>query len=272
MIFDATFPSELKNADVILDFKKKDRNSDENYRPVTILSNWSKIYERCFYNQIYKYFNHILSKWQCGFCKGFSTQHCLLVMTEKWRKCLDKGGISGAILTDFSKAFDYILHDLLIAKLAVYGFDYQSLRIMESFLSNRQQRKINNAFSRYSEVIYGVPQGLILGPLLFNIYICDIYFGIIECDIASYVDDNTPYNFDFSLDNVISNLEKSTNSLLNWFRENHVKANADKCHLLVSSSESCTAKIEDFNIKNSTEEKLLGVKFDSNRMNTNAGT
>ena len=134
-----------------------------------------------------KYFNHIISKWQCGFRKGFSTQHCPHVMTEKGQKCLDEVGISGAILTDLSKAFDYILYDLLIATPAAYGFDYQSLRIMESFLSNRQQRtKINNAFSRYSEIIYGVPQGSILGSLLFNIYISDI---------ASYVDDNTPYNF-----------------------------------------------------------------------------
>ena len=136
---------------------------------------------------------------------------------------------------------------------------------MESFLSNRQQRaKINNAFRRYSEIIYGVPQGSILGPLLFNVYMCDIFFDTIECDIASYADDNTPYGFDFSLDNIISNLEKSTNSLLNWFRENHMKANADKCHLLVSSNEGCIAKIEDFSIKNSTGKKLLGVKFDSN--------
>ena len=211
MIFDATFPSELKNADVIPVFKKKDRNNVENYRPVSILPNLSKIYERCLYDQMYKYFNHILSKWQCGFRKGFSTLHCRLVMTEKWRKCLDIGGTSGAILTDLSKAFDCILYDLL---------------------SNRQQRtKINNGFSRYSEITYGVLQGSILRPLLFNVCICDIFFDIIECNIASYADDNTPYNFDFNLDNVISNLEKSTNSLLNWFRENHVKANSDKCHL-----------------------------------------
>ena len=88
-VFDATFPSELKKADVIPVFKKKDWNNVENYRPVSILPNFSKIYERCLYDQMYKYFNHILSQWQCGFSKGFSTQHCILVMTEKWRKCLD---------------------------------------------------------------------------------------------------------------------------------------------------------------------------------------
>ena len=128
-------------------------------------------------------------------------------MTEKWRKCLDKVGISGDILTDLSKASDCVLHDLLIAKLDAFGFDYQSLKIMESFLSNRQQRtKVNNVFSRYSEIIYGVPEGSILGPLLFNICICEIFFDIIECNIASSADDNTPYNFDFNLDNVTNNL------------------------------------------------------------------
>ena len=84
-----------------------------------------------------------------------------------------------------------------------------------------------------------------------------MFFDIVECDIASYADDNTPYSFDFNLDNVINNLEKS-NSLLNCLRENHMKANANKCHLLVSSDESCTTKIGDFTIKNRTKEKLLG--------------
>ena len=91
LIFDATFPSELKNADKIPVFKKKDRNIIENYRPVSIFPNLIKIYERCLNDQADKYFNHILSKWQCEFCKGFSTQHSLLVMMEKWQKSLDKG-------------------------------------------------------------------------------------------------------------------------------------------------------------------------------------
>ena len=85
-----------------------------------------------------------------------------------------------------------------------------------------------------------------------------------ECEITSYADDNTPYNFGFNLDSVINNLEKSTNSLLNWFRQNHMEANTDKCNLLVSSDEVCTAKTEYFTIENGIKEKLLGVKFDSN--------
>ena len=92
-----------------------------------------------------------------------------------------------------------------------------------------------------------------MGPLLFNIYIYDIFLDIIECDIAIYADINAPYNFDFNVDNVISNLEKPTNFLLNWFRKKHMKANTYKRHLLVSSDESCTAKIEDFSIANSTK-------------------
>ena len=78
------------------------------------------------------------------------------------------------------------------------------------FPMDSTRTKINNAFSRYSDIIHGVPQGSILGPLLIYIYICEIFFDIIKCDMVSYADDNTPYSFDCSLDNVISNLEKST--------------------------------------------------------------
>ena len=129
------------------------------------------------YIQIYEYLNKILSKWQYDFRQGYSAKHCLLVMVEKWRQSLDNGGVSEALLTDLSKAFDCILHHLLIAKLTAYGFDYNSLQLLRSYLSNRKQRtKITDAYSKYCEILFGVPQGSILGSLLFNIYTCDIFY------------------------------------------------------------------------------------------------
>ena len=90
------------------------------------------------YDQMYEYFNKILSKQQYGFRQGFSTQHRLLAMTENWLNYVDKDGVSGVLLTDYSKAFVCLLHDLLIAQLAVYGFDFESLTLMQSYLSNRK--------------------------------------------------------------------------------------------------------------------------------------
>ena len=112
----SVFPQNLKNANITPVFKKGDRNSETNYRSVSILPNVSKIYERCLYKQMSKFFDKILSKYQCGFRKGFNSQHCLATMLEKWRETIDKGDCFGALLTDLSKAFDCILHDLLIGK------------------------------------------------------------------------------------------------------------------------------------------------------------
>ena len=119
---------------------------------------------------------------------------------------IDNGGVSGTLLTDLSKAFDCILHDLFIAKLAAYGFDYNSLQMLQSYLLNRKQRtKINNAYRKYCETLFGIPQGSILGSLLFNIYICDMFYDINDCDIASYADDNTPYPSSRNFNTLIKN-------------------------------------------------------------------
>ena len=108
------YPNNLKHADVTPAFKKGDRLDKGNYRPVSILSALSKIFERLFYYQINNFMNPKLSIYQCGFRKNFSAQNCLLVMVEKWKKCLDNKGSTGVILTDLSKAFDCLIHDLLI--------------------------------------------------------------------------------------------------------------------------------------------------------------
>ena len=195
-LINGEFPLCLKPVEVIPAFKKEEKLDKSNYRPVSILPVISKIYERLMYDQMYKYFDQIFSKFQCGFRKGFSTQNCLLYMIENWKESLDQGGHYGALLTDLSKAFDCIMHDLLIAKLQAYGFDNDSLNFICNYLVDREQRvKINSSFSTWSKIEYGVPQGFILGPLLFNINTLDMFFEQKDVNFATYADDNAPYFF-----------------------------------------------------------------------------
>ena len=141
----------------------------------------------------------------------YNAQHCLINLIEKWKKSLDIGGVFGALLTDLSKAFDCLPRELLIAKLDPYGFDKSSLKLIHSYLSNRKQRvKINGRYSSWSEILFGVPQGSILGPLLFNIFICDMFYFLEDFDISNYADDSTPYLAGKSAEFVVNNLEHSS--------------------------------------------------------------
>ena len=116
-------------------------------------------------------------------------------MIEKCKKVADNGDGFGALLTDLSKAFDCIPHDLIIAKLEAYGFQIDALRLVHDYLSNRKQRvKLNETFSSWRDIEYGVPQGSILGPLLFNIHLCALFYFLENLDIASCADDITLYN------------------------------------------------------------------------------
>ena len=113
----------MKLADVIPVFKNNERSIKENYRPVTILLIFSKTFEKILHDQILAYFVNILSQNQCDFRKGYSSQHCLIALIEKWKKSLNSKGTFGALLTDLCKSFDCIPHELMIAKFDAYGFD-----------------------------------------------------------------------------------------------------------------------------------------------------
>ena len=181
VLTESAFPHELKNADISPVYEKKDRYDKSNYRPVTILPLLSKLFERILYEQIDNHTKDILSKYQRGFRKKFSSQHTVPAMFEKWKKVQDTGGSCGALLVDLSKAFDYIVQDLLLAKLRAYGFDYNSLKLINSFLSGKKFRtKIGSPYSPYLDLLVYVPQGSILCPVLcFLIYTCAIFFYVI---------------------------------------------------------------------------------------------
>ena len=114
-------------------------------------------------------------------------------MIENFRTSLDQGREYAALRTDLSKAFDFLPHDPIIAKLHASSFDIPSLRLVQSYLTDKYQRfKVSNFYSLWSLIKYGVPQGSILGPFLFNVFLCDMFFSFNSVDIASYADENTP--------------------------------------------------------------------------------
>ena len=264
-ILNDMFPNHLKESEVKPVFKKKSRTEVENYRPVSILPTISKIYERLIHKQLSTFFEPILSKFQCGFRKGHSTEHCLLVMIEKWKKCLDEKGVCAALLTDLSKAFDCLPHNLLLAKLHAYGVDKPALKYIKDYLHHRKQKvKINNTSSVWTDIFFGVPQGSILGPLIFNIFICDLFLFFPDINIVGYADDNTPYSLGKTEDQVINEIKQASEKIFSWFQDNYMKINPEKFHLLMSTTKDLQIDICNESIANSHKEKLLGVIIDNN--------
>ena len=152
---------------------------------------------------------------------------------------------SKALYLTISKAFDCLNHELLIAKLNAYGFTLPALKLIHNYLSNRKQRvRANDSYSLWQDILFGVPQGSILGPLLFNIFLTDLFFTLNNTEIANYADYTTPYAVSDNIDDLISSSERFPKDLLKWFDDNLMKSNPEKCHLLVSSCEKIKIEIE----------------------------
>ena len=259
------FPFSFKCVNITPIFKNESRNHKTNYRPVSILPVVSKIFEKIMNNQLSTYFEEILSKFQYGFQKGFSTQHCLLLMFEKWKHAVNNKKVSGALLTDLYKAFDCICHNLLIAKLNAYGLSLPALKLVHNYLQNHKQRTKNGtAYRLWEETFLGVSQGSILGPLLFNIFLCYLFLTIEGNYFTNYADDTTSYVIGNNADEVVSELKAITQKLFIWFTQNEMKANFNKCHLLLSITDAFNFEISGTAIRNSNSKKLLGVTFDNN--------
>ena len=220
------------------------------FRPVSILNIFSKIYEKILKNQLVPYLDETLSLFIAAYRKAYGTQHVLIRMIEEWRVKLDNDNIVGAILMDLSKAFDCIPHDLLIAKLHAYGFHENALVPIYSYLKRRKQSvRINNTYSSFQTILSGVPQGSVLGPILFNIYINDLFLFINRATLHNYTDDNTLAYFSKTLSNLIEVLEEEAGVALTWLKHNQMIANPEKFHALLIRKDQTNTSGENFNIQ-----------------------
>ena len=186
-------------------------------------------------------------------------------MIEKMKMARDEGGHAGGILMDLSKAFDTINHELLIAKLHAYGFSYNALELVHSYLSNRWHRtKINGSFSAWAQIFCGMPQGSVKGPKWFNIYLNDLFYVFDNTEVCNIADDTTPFACSKDIRTLITNLESDAGSAVIWYDANYMKLNLIKCHFIISSNsaEHFWIKVGDQIIWESKQEKLLGVIVD----------
>ena len=226
------------------------------------------MYENLTYNQLSYCVENISNVILCGFRKAHNTQHELFKLLQSRQKELDEKVTVATLLMDLSKAYDCIPHDLLIAKLSAYGIDSVGLLLISDYLSRRKQRtKIGSSYSSWHDIIRGVPQGSLLGPLLFNIFINDLFLFIRKSGICNFADDNTLYSVGKNIENVISDLKTDLVGVMEWFKINSLKANPGKFQFMVLGNKderSFNIHINSVNIKNSNEVTLLGIKIDKN--------
>jgi len=228
-----TVPNSWKCANVVPIFKKGDKCQVSNYRPISLISTIDKAMERCVFDHLYPLVEGRLHPLQHGFCKGRSCTTQLIQVYHQIGSVLDKGGQVDMIFLDFSKAFDCVSHPLLLYKLRTfYGVDGVLLSWISDYLSNRSQRVvIENSSSAVLPVLSGVPQGSILGPLLFLLYINDLPSVTSNCITALFADDSKCFT-EIRSYNDCNLLQNDLDKLVEWSNTWEMDFNASKCKVL----------------------------------------
>ena len=247
-------PSDWLRANVVPIFKKKDKSCVENYRPVSLLCVCSKVMERAIFNTIFPAIQGELHHLQHGFVKGRSTVSQLLSVYQEVSCVLDKAGQVDLVYLDFSKAFDSVSHKLLLHKLQSFGFHSNLLEWFNSYLRNRQQRVVvEGSSSEWRPVVSGVPQGSVLGPLLFLLYINDMPSSVQHSTVALFADDSKCFK---SIKNTSDCrlLQNDLDSLYSWSVEWDLSFNIQKCQTMsISRRKQCVNF--DYNLNNSHLER-----------------
>ena len=249
------FSENAKTALVRPIYKKYDRGKINNYRPVSLLNGFSKMYERFLHDSLFNFTDKILSKFVSAYRKPYSSNRVLLKLIEEWKKSLDDKNIIGAVLMDLSKAFDCIPHDLLMAKLYAFGLYMDAITFIYSYMKRRKQGvKINDTESLFKTLLSGVPQGSILGPILFNIFINNSLFFINEAKLANFADDNTIYAAKRDFNELLRSLETESEVSIKWFSDNNMIVSPKKLQAVIinrqnRSNHKCCLTINNAEIK-----------------------
>ena len=248
-------------------FKNDDRLDKSNYRPINVLNVFSKILERFLLQQMIPYLNNILSNFLSAYRERYSCQHVLLRLIKTCCKYLDENNLVSAILMDLSKAFDCLPHCLLIAKLEAYGVTNDALKLILLYLGQCKHCITNGgSLSLLKIILSGVPQGSILGPILFKIFLKDIFL-ILGQDLHNFVDDSTITTTGKTIDGLVHDLETKSDSAIEWMDNNNMIANPGKLKAIVLSKNNIDTVGTNFQIRekviySSDKVDLLGIAID----------
>ena len=261
------FPLVFKQAKVIPLFKSGETSNPSNYRPISILSILSKPLEKHINKHTLLHLNkyNLIHPNQSGFREKYSCHTALIQMIDKWLMNINNKEITGVVFADLAKAFDVTNHSLLLKKLALYRFSTSTLQLISSFLSNRKQQVcVNGSNSDFLPVKYGVPQGSVLGPLLFSLYINDLPL-FIEALCELFADDNSIHSSNTCLNILSSNLQESINKLVEWTELNHMSLNPQKtkcmCVTTRQKRQNNISTVLPLYIANEKIKKLVHTKF-----------